>query len=279
MKHHTVTTPRAATFVTDDPAAALAHFRPQAEAIAEGDAPPLRVDLDLARYNIEVALTAFEPHRATLPDRLVDIDVASLWELPALWKATKLAATAVPKPVSTGEIDATFRELTPLREAALLYLESAALLGIVPTGRVQAIREGRGILDHANDCVAIAHVFREYDDALAGRHLFSDAQLDTLWRKGSWLVDNITPKGAPRTRARTTEGLLRDRLGKMLVDRYERLRALGGVLFGMKSVDAKVPPLFSRVRDASVEDEGEKPAEKPTDAKPTDAKPADAPTG
>ena len=264
MNKRTVCTPRAAFFFTDDPAEALEHFRAQAEAIPQDEAPPQRVDLDLARHNLDAGLAAVEPHRATLPDRLLDIDVPSLWELPSLWKAAKLASMAVPLAVSTGEIDATTRELSPLREAALLYLEGAALLGHVPEGRVRAIREGSGPLDFANDCVAIAHLFRESADALDGRHLFTAEQLETLWRKGSWLVDHITPQGAPRRRARSAEGLLRDRLVKMLIDRHERLRALGGVLFGMKGVDEKVPPLFSRMRNAATEAEEaeEKPAAK-----------------
>lgn len=267
----TVTLP----FTTHDPRAALAHFRPLAESIAEDDAPPFRGDVNVARCNITRGLAALEPFRDSLAGRVGAIDVARLWELPALCLATTLAVDLVANPVSAGEIAATDRELIPLRESALLYLECVELLGIVPAGRAAAIREGAGLLDRGRDCVALSQTFAEHDAALKGRHPFTAAQLDTLSEKGAWLVANVTPRGVARVRARTEEGLLRDRLGRLLSDRYDEARAVGAVAFGLRDLDAKVPPLFSRVN--APREEAEEEADAKTDAK-ADAKADTKPT-
>lgn len=114
------------------------------------------------------------------------------------------------------------------------------------------IREGTGKLDEARDCVALVALFREYATALTNRHPFTDEQFKTLTEKGTWLIQNVTPtNGFVSTRPPgKAERLDRDRLVRLLEQRYEQLRIAGAVCFGLRDVDAKVPPLWSAARSS-----------------------------
>src|SRR5262249_10628988 len=114
------------------------------------------------------------------------------------------------------------------------------------------IRAGKGKLDNARDCVDIAGVFDEYASALAGKHPFTKEQLAELATTGTWLVRSISPKGAVKEPAqRDPAAAIRDRFWRALEDGHDDLRTVGVALFGIKNVDAYVPPLFSRSLAAS----------------------------
>lgn len=237
--------PRAA-FVTDDPAEALAHFSPIAAEIAEPS--PINGDLGVARHNLDRSLATLEPVRDAVAST-PGVDLADFDELPTLWLATRAAADAVPLTVSDGEVRAVDREVTPMRGAALSYLDAAAFVGLVPAGEVRAIRKGSGMVDRANDCVAIASMFQRHATTLDGRHPFTPDFLDGLREKGLWLLRNVTPERAIRSpMERSPRALERDRLAALLATRYERLRAALGLHLGLRDLDSKAPKLFSRKR-------------------------------
>ena len=245
----------AKAFRTTDSARAFAHFLPLAEAVVLADGAVFRQDVTVARHNVQRAMSAMTPRLADVARLIGSVDVVALAELPALALAVVHATGRVPSVgPSTREIDAALTTLRPLRATTLNFLETAAELGLVPAGRVRAIRAGSGKLDQARDAVAIVALFREYEAALAGKHPFSAAQLKTLAERGDWLVQTLRPsRGVPSTAsARTPEARDRDRLVKVLEGRYDQLRTAGVVCFGIRDVDAKVPPLWSAARASIV---------------------------
>ncbi len=238
-------------FVTTDAARAFTHFRVVAEAVALPAAYAPRRDVAILRHNVDRAMSVMSARLPAVARLLPAVDVVALAELPTLALAVVHAADRVPvAPPSTREIDAALAIVRPLRSLTLSYLEIAAALNLVPAGRVCAIREGSGKLDEARDCVAIVALFRECATALANRHPFTDEQLATLATKGTWLVQHITPTNGFVTTAPLgkAERLDRDRLLRLLEERYDQLRVAGVVCFGLRDVDAKVPPLWSSKR-------------------------------
>ncbi len=241
-------------FLTTDAVRAFTHFRVAAASITLPADYQLRQDVALARHNVDRAMSVMSDRLPDVSRLLPSVDVVALAELPSLALAVLHAADRVPVAVpSAREIDAAIAVVRPLRAAALSYMEVVADLGLVPAGRVRAIREGTGKLDEARDCVALVALFREYATALTNRHPFTDEQFKTLTDKGTWLIHNITPtNGLVSTRPPgKAERLDRDRLVRLLEQRYEQLRIAGAVCFGLRDVDAKVPPLWSATRTSS----------------------------
>jgi hypothetical protein len=238
--------PLPAHFHTEDMTEAFKHFLPIVEKLPADEIPAHRGDVNIARYNVERAVDAVSPRLGEVPAILPKVSVKRLLELPSLALALVYADGRVPR-ATAGDIDAAFAKVSPLRELTLAYLEVVGGLGLVPLARVQAIRTGKGKLDNARDCVDIAGLFEEFEGALAGKHPFTSAHLTELATTGTWLVKNISPKGAVKSPTeRDPAAVVRDHFWKALEEGYDELRTVGVALWGIKSVDAYVPPLFSR---------------------------------
>ena len=238
-------------FRTTDSARAFAHFLPLTADVVLPDGVVFRQNVAVAHHNVSRAMSVMTDRLPEVARALASVDVVALAELPALALAVVHATDRMPAVApSPREIDAALSAIRPQRAATLSFLEVAAGLGLVPPGRVRAIREGTGKLDAARDAVAIVALFRESEATLAGKHPFTAAHFKVLAEKGAWLVQTITPSnGAPTTTsARSPEALDRDRLVKLLERRYDQLRTAGVVCFGVRGVDAKVPPLWSATR-------------------------------
>ena len=254
-------------FCTTDSALAFAHFRREAEAVEVPADYSFRQDVAVARYNVSRAMAVMSDRLPDVARALPSADVVALAELPTLALAVVHAQDRVPAYApSTREIDGALSVVRPLRALTLSYLEVAAALDLVPVGRVRAIREGSGKLDEARDCVAIVALFDEHRAALAKKHPFTPAQIKTLAEKGAWLVQTITPGNASPITAprRSPESMERDRVVRLLEERYDQLRTAAVVCFGLRDIDAKVPPLWSSTRASS--EPVEEPAPEPVPA-------------
>ncbi len=131
---------------------------------------------------------------------------------------------------------------------------------------------GTGPLDAARDGQQIAGVLAEHAADFAGKHPFTKAQLDKLREDADWLVPALRPVSAKiAPTERDPAAILRDQLGAMLIDRYELARQAGGVLFGLRDLDARIPPLGARIGSAR-SSTPESPA--PTPESPAPAAPA-----
>lgn len=245
MKKPTVSTtvaPARAPFVTDDPAAAYAHFVSAAEALPEDEVVVFRASPTETHKAVRLAVEAITPALPLVAERAPWIDVVSLRELPALSLAVIYAASRVPPPPpSEGEIATKLKSISGLRGRALRYLEVAAGEDLVPMARVRAIRVGTGPLDRARDAVAIAGIFDEFKGALQGCHPFDSEALHGMAADGAWLIAAMT---ADPTRQRSPEAKTRDRLGTLLAQGCEALRTAGAVAWGASEMRRRIKGLL-----------------------------------
>ncbi len=251
---------RKEAFATVDPAAAFAHFRAEAERVPVAGLVVFTGRPAIVQVNVQHALAALEPGMEAVAQRLSDAPLREVFELPALALALGFAVGRVPaRKLSEREISAAIEELSPLRAATLSYLEIAAspLLRLVPAERVRAIRAGNGKLDAAHDAVALAGIFEEYGEVLAGRHPFTAEQLGRLSELGAMLVQQIRPGDAPAApSSRAPASVLRDQFAALLAARYDQLRVLATVAFGATEANARIPALRSFLPQGGTEQAG-----------------------
>lgn len=240
---------RAAAYVGTSPEAAFAHFRPLAEGVSPADAPPFRGVPMVMHAVVQQAIAAAEPGFAAAVGELRDPRIEEALELPPLVLALQYASGRVPgAKLSEGEIARLLAEQAPVRAAALDYLEVAAgpAVRLVPAARVAAIRAGKGTLDMAQDFVAIPGLFREFEEALRGKHPFGAAQLARLGEVGEVLLQQVRPASAPReASARGPEATLRDQFGALVTRRYERLLLLADAGLGRARAREVMPALYA----------------------------------
>jgi hypothetical protein len=235
-------------FTNTDGQAAFLHFLSLAEAhVAAGKLPRAARDVSVVRVNVSRGVAAVLSREEAIRAKMPSADFASLAEIPALAAALDFAAGRVPVEMSDGEIAALLAEVRPLRKLTLLQLDVFAGLSLVPADRVATIRSGSGPLDSARDAVAIAGVFAEFSGAIAGKHPFTDEQIATLAHLGNTLVRAMTPTAAKEGPATAgSEATLRDAFYGEVIERYEAARELGVIGFGLKELDAQVPPAHAR---------------------------------
>jgi hypothetical protein len=241
---------RAAAFTVELPQQAFAHFRPLAEGLPAQEYPIFTGQALLMRANIKQALSLLEPHLPAIVSKLKDPGLREIFELPSLVMALDFAAGRVPSArISAGELTQMLSEGGPWRELMLSYLEVAShpLLGLLPQERVAAVRSGSGRLDKAQDFVALAGLFAEFAEPLAGKHPFPAESIERLSALGGALVQQLKPGNTIQTPRRTPEALLRDRFAFLVSERYDHLQVLATVALGKRKADELLPALRSAV--------------------------------
>lgn len=236
-----------APFFTEDPAAAYKHFLPRVAMIPADRVETCRAEPAQVRANVQRSIDAITPHLSRVREELPKIPVKELLELPGLALALVFAAGRVTGQVSTKEIATRLSKLRKLRSLMLDQLEILAALGFVSSEIVAAIRRGNGPLDSARDGVAIASLFQERREMIAGKHPFTDEHISEIADHGKWLVDHLTPAGTrPAPASQDSATLIRDRFWTALLEGYPSLRKVGVYLFGEDGVDARMPALATR---------------------------------
>lgn len=235
-------------FLTTDPAAAFEHFRKEARAIPEADIKVCTTDVEVARYNADIGLRAVAPHLDLIRDKLPRCPIEAAMESGSVALGLIFAVDRATPAAADVELQTRLDKLRPMRELALQQLEILASLGLVPKERVSAVRAGVGLLDTARDAVVIPALYREYQGALAGKHPFAPSYLEELSAHGQWLLPRVKPMSAVEKRAPRSDSLIeRDRFWTLLVQRYDHVREAGVVVFGLRDLDANVPPLGARI--------------------------------
>lgn len=223
------------------------HFLPLARSVPEDGLEPCRLDVEIVRANASRGVDAIRPHLPTVRKRLPECAVPDILEIHELSLALLFASGKIIRAESTGEIDDRLAAVRPLREASLRQLEVFSLLGMLPRTVPAAIRRGFGPLDTARDAQAIAGVFHDNEAAFDGKHPFTTEQLRKLGEDGDWLVAALKPRGARGVPTdRDPAALLRDQMFVLLTERHEQLRQAGVVVFGLRDLDARIPPLGAR---------------------------------
>jgi hypothetical protein len=139
-----------------------------------------------------------------------------------------------------------------LRRKLLKSAEACAEYGIILAGVVENIKKGKGSRDVANDCVALASLFRENKAALSGKTPVPSEDIEQSALVGSKLQGLITPTGATGSQSLSDAELelydVRDRFWTLLLQHRDLAWRLGALVVGEQKVNELVPPLLSRER-------------------------------
>jgi len=227
-------------------------YLPLAMAVRKSDVQPLHADASLAHQNISVgvaSLLAREKEARKLPDT----NVAALKELPDICLAVAFASARVPGTRSTGDIAKKLHRLGELRKKLITAADALVLADLFPAKDVADIHAGKGRLDEASDCVALAFLFRTYAKKIAGKTAVTKAEIAEADALGSELLVTLKPKGAPRTRTEKAQQAadVRDRLWALVRQRYDALWRACAYLYGEADVAKKCPPLLSHAATTS----------------------------
>jgi hypothetical protein len=231
---------------------AFERFQAEAGAL-EGPLVGFRADVRLAHYNAKRGVEALLERRAQIEKELPGISMSEVEAIPALALGAVYAASRVAQAQGADEprISAMLGRARELRGLLLSSAESLGRAGLLAERAVEKIRQGRGAVDAAQDCVDLAALFRANAGKLRGKTPVSAANLAEASNAGSELLTMLKPKAARSAKGAGKELTaavdMRDRFWTLLVRRYEKARRAGVWLWGEAEVDEHVPLLQSRV--------------------------------
>ncbi len=209
-------------------------------------------DTQLALHNAQAAAASLAKERARIAEELPRVDVGALSKVPEVALAVRFAALEAQRPVDSGaDVAAQLKTAHALRATLLAIAEGLAATGHLPAEQVKAIKKGRGPVDSAADCVALAELFAKHERKLAGKHAATAQMLSGAREVGTWLLANLRPSRAKRAGKPRNEAALeaRDRLWSLLVKRHDEQRRVGYWLWG-DAFGEHVPALQAQRRAA-----------------------------
>jgi hypothetical protein len=224
---------------------AYEHFLPAAKALSGEGIRLFRADASLAYHNVKAGVDAIAP-LAEIKSELPKVHTKMFLELPDLALAVVFAAAQIDRGTD-GQTPALQAKASALRGVLLPAAEALAAAGVVPAREAQKIREGKGAIDTAQDCVDLGAFFVKHAKAAKGKTAVTAAQAKDAAETGTELLKRLKPKGTRRkdSAAVTDAVAARDRLWSLLAQRHDLLRRVGMWFWG-EDVDAHVPPLQSR---------------------------------
>jgi hypothetical protein len=199
---------------------------------------------------VEAGVRAVLGVRGALDARIREIDWGSIEKLTALARAVCFAASQIEAPLPMVGLADKLAEARKLRGVLLKKAELLATTGHLPAAAVEKIRQGHGFIDTANDCIALAALFRRYKSKLADLHAVTPEQLARATELGSELcaalaLDPRLAKKSDETTPPSRATDTRDRLWTLLLRGHRELRRLGAFHW-VDEVDQHVPPLEAR---------------------------------
>jgi hypothetical protein len=228
----------------------LAQFKlllPEANALDSRDVKAFRIDPVIALQNVHDGVAAILAiDEARIRAELPTLDLDMVRALPDLAQAVSYSARRAELMVSPSAL-ALLKEANEWRNTLLAVAEALAAAGLLSPAKIKKIRKGTGGIDRAKDCVDLAAILTENAAAIRGKNPLTAAQIKRAGEVGAELLNTLKPKGSPRQR-RSKEAREaskeRDRLGTLLVQRYDLVRRAGAWFFG-EQADDHVPPLGS----------------------------------
>jgi hypothetical protein len=229
--------------------AAYTLFFPAAKELEVAQVIPMRADASLAYHNVAAGCDEVLKYEAHIKAHLPKVNITDLRSLPNLSLAVAFASLKANSERGASDTRPLLVEAHSLRRVLLKSADAAAEAGIFTHKQVARVKKGRGSIDTAGDCVALASMFTKGAAALKGKTAVTTEQVMRAAELGTELLRRLKPKG---TRRRADAGTVsateaRDRLWTLLAQRHERLWAVGAYIFG-HAVDERVPGLLSRMR-------------------------------
>nr|HEX4319231.1 hypothetical protein [Kofleriaceae bacterium] len=216
-----------------------------ANKLAAGAVRRMTVDCALAFYNARRGVAVITPYCAQIERELAYVSFAEIATLHdkghALLYANDELARFRPEP---SDAPSLFKDAHKVRSALMAKATVAVREGRLPAAVVDAIRRGRGPIDAAKDCIALATLFAENVE-LAARVNVSRDDIRAANDVGARLLDAVKPQRAraPRDHDELVTIDARDRLWTLFEQTWERhvWRAAAWV-FG-RDVDQRLPKL------------------------------------
>ncbi|EYF07586.1 Hypothetical protein CAP_8709 [Chondromyces apiculatus DSM 436] len=206
-----------------------------------------RLSADLALANLQLAKKYVVEKRAQILAHFPLLDITQFDSLGRLALGLKFAALQAEEGPSDREIDQVLVEARELRRKLLSTVAALATAGLVPKEVHAKIAQGRGPRDAAEDCVALAQVFRQAGSTLDGKHAVTEDEVDRTSLVGSWLLEHLRPAGAKRLKGPKPEAVrTRDQMATLLTTRYAKLQAVAHYFEG-DGWEEKVPLLMTRM--------------------------------
>ena len=247
-------------------------FLPHAQKLPADKISEYRADPQLAYQNVKRGVGNVLAELTRIKHELPSADIEAVRTLPQVAQGLIFSALQVNRDAgSPGTIEALLNKAHPIRRKLLKSADALVESGVILDADLAPIRPGRGKVDTANDCVALAALFRKYEKKIAGKTAITAADVAESDEVGSKLQTLLRPKGTPADN-RPAPALAiavdnRNRFMTLVEQRHELMWRIGAWLWG-HAVDEHVPPLQSRtVTRASAEPEPE-PAAPPKDVEP-----------
>lgn len=200
-----------------------------AQALPAASVLTARVDPDLAIVNIETAMSIVTQQANDIAQHFPKVDLVALKALPEIALATKYAALRAEQDVpAESQMAAKLSEARDLRAKLLSVAKGLVENGLVPAAEVAAIAAGSGVRDRAEDCVALAALYRNHAASIAGKHPITTETIDQAAAVGSWLVANLRPSDAPNPPHIGPKAAveIRNRFATLLVNGHHQLQAI-----------------------------------------------------
>jgi hypothetical protein len=249
-KHASKTSKTTATLNTASGAAHYARYRPLAMALSASDIRPFRADVSLATANATRGIDIVLGHASELTAALPKLNLGAVKTLGDMGSALAYAAAQVERfsPTPTN-IKPLLVQARHLRGLLLAAADMLVLRGAVPAGVVAEIRKGRGPIDTAGDCVALAALFTKSGAATTGKVAVTAADIANADEIGSRLLRLLRPSSAkkPLDKDLVAATDVRDRLWTLFERTWQdNVWRAGAWLYG-RDVEQYVPPLHSHV--------------------------------
>ncbi len=250
--------PAVATTSADEAAGFEASYeatQADAQAVAESDVFTYTGNAHVALQNARKGVAAVVAERARIESdpKAPKVDFASIAATVRVAEALVFAVTIVSNTsAEKREINALMSEVYETRDEILANAVSLVKSKVI-TGKdaevVANIAKGTGPVDAAQDCIALAALYRRIASSIAGKTPITAERVKRAAELGSEALATLTPSGVEVKRdandpvARAAE--MRDRIAVVLTRHYDEIARIGGWLWGF-DLAAHVPPLRSR---------------------------------
>ena len=218
--------------------------RKAAEALSADQLKPFTLKLSWVKGNALKGVASLEKREGELRQRFkkyVSPSPRLLVLIDALVEVTAVVARAKPYAAGIAKLaEPVFSD----RAVLMGQLETWGMINAVPMNEVQLIKRGSGVIDAAQDVLAIIVLSRQFPKA---KLMNSEAELKAMVERATALLAVAKPIDQPRERGALDDAMeVQSRVWTLLCQQYEEVWRYGALLYG-RDVDAYVPSLGFRL--------------------------------